>query len=85
MTSITARRACGRRPEYPIVCGRRRRNSFRRSFSRPMRPPIFPHRPRRSVSVATAQSRRIATWEEFSGRLEAIERVEVRPASAVPS
>lgn len=31
------------------------------------------------VSVAKAESRRIATWEEFSGRLEAIERVEVRP------
>lgn len=31
------------------------------------------------VSVDKAQSRSIATWEEFSGRLEAIERVEVRP------
>ncbi|WP_113553045.1 efflux RND transporter periplasmic adaptor subunit [Hyphomicrobiales bacterium] len=31
------------------------------------------------VSVARAQSKRITTWEEFSGRLEAIERVEVRP------
>ncbi len=31
------------------------------------------------VSVAKAESRRISTWEEFSGRLEAIERVEVRP------
>ncbi|WP_457582137.1 efflux RND transporter periplasmic adaptor subunit [Ensifer canadensis] len=31
------------------------------------------------VSVAKAQSRRITTWEDFSGRLEAIERVEIRP------
>jgi multidrug efflux system membrane fusion protein len=31
------------------------------------------------VSVAKAESRRITTWESFSGRLEAIERVEVRP------
>ncbi|KOF19893.1 RND transporter MFP subunit [Ensifer adhaerens] len=36
-------------------------------------PPAVP------VSVAKAQSRRITTWEDFSGRLEAIERVEVRP------
>ncbi|OHV73214.1 efflux RND transporter periplasmic adaptor subunit [Ensifer sp. LCM 4579] len=31
------------------------------------------------VSVARAEMRRITTWESFSGRLEAIERVEVRP------
>ncbi len=36
-------------------------------------PPAVP------VSVAKAQSRRITTWEDFSGRLEAIERVEIRP------
>ncbi|MCZ4090504.1 efflux RND transporter periplasmic adaptor subunit [Sinorhizobium psoraleae] len=36
-------------------------------------PPAVP------VSVAKAESRRITTWESFSGRLEAIERVEVRP------
>lgn len=36
-------------------------------------PPAVP------VSVSRAQSKRITTWEEFSGRLEAIERVEVRP------
>ncbi|MBB4183759.1 multidrug efflux system membrane fusion protein [Sinorhizobium terangae] len=36
-------------------------------------PPAVP------VSVAKAESRRITTWENFSGRLEAIERVEVRP------
>ncbi len=36
-------------------------------------PPAVP------VSVAKAESRRIATWEEFSGRLEAIDRVEIRP------
>ncbi|MCA1491066.1 efflux RND transporter periplasmic adaptor subunit [Sinorhizobium alkalisoli] len=31
------------------------------------------------VSVAKAETRRITTWESFSGRLEAIERVEIRP------
>ncbi|RVI88019.1 efflux RND transporter periplasmic adaptor subunit [Sinorhizobium meliloti] len=36
-------------------------------------PPAVP------VSVAKAESRRITTWESFSGRLEAIERVEIRP------
>lgn len=30
------------------------------------------------VSVATVEQREVATWDEFSGRLEAIERVEVR-------
>ena len=30
------------------------------------------------VSVAVVEKRQIATWEEFSGRLEAVERVEVR-------
>ncbi|HXV28954.1 MAG TPA: efflux RND transporter periplasmic adaptor subunit, partial [Sinorhizobium sp.] len=39
----------------------------------PAAPPAVP------VSVAKAQTRRITTWESFSGRLEAIERVEVRP------
>jgi len=36
-------------------------------------PPAVP------VSVAKAESRRIVSWEEFSGRLEAIDRVEIRP------
>ncbi|MBP2235815.1 multidrug efflux system membrane fusion protein [Sinorhizobium kostiense] len=31
------------------------------------------------VSVAKAETRRITTWESFSGRLEAVERVEVLP------
>lgn len=31
------------------------------------------------VSVATVEAREIITWEEFSGRLEAVDRVEVRP------
>ncbi|APG89769.1 efflux RND transporter periplasmic adaptor subunit [Sinorhizobium americanum] len=39
----------------------------------PAAPPAVP------VSVAKAETRRITTWESFSGRLEAIERVEVRP------
>lgn len=35
-----------------------------------------------SVSVATVEKRSAATWDEFSGRLEAIERVEIRPRVA---
>ena len=34
------------------------------------------------VSVATVEQRDTAIWDEFSGRLEAIERVEVRPRVA---
>ncbi|KQW18603.1 RND transporter MFP subunit [Afipia sp. Root123D2] len=34
------------------------------------------------VSVATVEQRETAVWDEFSGRLEAIERVEVRPRVA---
>jgi membrane fusion protein, multidrug efflux system len=30
------------------------------------------------VSVATVEQRDVATWDEFSGRLEAVERVEIR-------
>lgn len=39
------------------------------------------------VSVAVVEQRDIATWDEFSGRLEAIDRVDVRPrvAGAVQS
>lgn len=39
------------------------------------------------VSVATLAPRPVALWDEFSGRLEAIERVEIRPrvAGAVQS
>ncbi|WJH39909.1 efflux RND transporter periplasmic adaptor subunit [Aliirhizobium terrae] len=39
------------------------------------------------VTVATIQPRNVATWQEFSGRLEAVDRVEVRPrvAGAVQS
>jgi multidrug efflux system membrane fusion protein len=44
-------------------------------------PPAIP------VTVATVQARDITAWQEFSGRLEAIDRVEVRPrvAGAVQS
>lgn len=35
-----------------------------------------------TVSVATVEKRSAATWDEFSGRLEAIERVEIRPRVA---
>jgi multidrug efflux system membrane fusion protein len=34
--------------------------------------------PAQSVSVATVQPRDTTTWDEFSGRLEAVERVDVR-------
>src|SRR5690606_14194711 len=35
-----------------------------------------------SVSVAVVENSRAAVWDEFSGRLEAIERVDVRPRVA---
>jgi multidrug efflux system membrane fusion protein len=38
----------------------------------PVQPPAIP------VTVATIQAREITTWEEFSGRLEAIDRVQIR-------
>lgn len=34
------------------------------------------------VSVATVTAREIETWQEFSGRLEAVERVDIRPRVA---
>ena len=34
------------------------------------------------VSVATVERTEVATWNEFSGRLEAVERVDVRPRVA---
>ena len=43
-------------------------------------PPAAP--PATPVSVAAVQSSDIATWDEFSGRLEAVERVELRPRVA---
>lgn len=39
-------------------------------------PPAVP------VSVATVEERDAPTWDEFSGRLEAVERVEIRPRVA---
>ncbi|RUO98890.1 efflux RND transporter periplasmic adaptor subunit [Hyphomicrobium sp.] len=41
-----------------------------------------PGRALTSVSVATVQPREPNTWDEFSGRLEAIERVDLRPRVA---
>jgi multidrug efflux system membrane fusion protein len=42
-------------------------------------PPAGPAaRPATPVSVATVETREIVNWSEFSGRLEAIERVELR-------
>jgi multidrug efflux system membrane fusion protein len=34
------------------------------------------------VSVASVEQREVATWDEFSGRLEAVERVDIRPRVA---
>lgn len=34
--------------------------------------------PATPVSVATVEQREVATWDEFSGRLEAVERVDIR-------
>jgi len=39
----------------------------------PAAPPAVP------VSVAAVQAESVRTWDEFSGRLEAVQRVEVRP------
>jgi multidrug efflux system membrane fusion protein len=39
-------------------------------------PPAVP------VKVATVESRSVITWEEFSGRLEAVDRVQLRPRVA---
>jgi len=39
----------------------------------PAAPPATP------VSVAAVQASEVSTWDEFSGRLEAVERVELRP------
>lgn len=40
-------------------------------------PPAAP--PATPVSVAVVQAAEVSTWDEFSGRLEAVERVELRP------
>jgi len=42
----------------------------------PAAPPATP------VSVATVVQNEVATWDEFSGRLEAVERVDIRPRVA---
>jgi membrane fusion protein, multidrug efflux system len=46
------------------------------SSSPPEAPPPMP------VSVATVEPREVVLWEEFSGRLEAVEHVEIRPRVA---
>lgn len=38
--------------------------------------------PATPVSVAAVEQRSVTLWDEFSGRLEAVERVEVRPRVA---
>src|SRR5579862_4608582 len=42
-------------------------------------PPAPPATP---VSVAVVERRDVATWDEYSGRLEAVDRVEVRSRAA---
>jgi multidrug efflux system membrane fusion protein len=39
-------------------------------------------RPATPVSVATVMQSEVETWDEFSGRLEAVERVDIRPRVA---
>jgi multidrug efflux system membrane fusion protein len=48
------------------------RNSHAEPPPAPAAPPAMP------VSVATIETRDVSTWDEFSGRLEAVERVDVR-------
>jgi len=40
--------------------------------------PTAPEAPATTVSVATVVKSDVATWDEFSGRLEAVERVDIR-------
>src|SRR5262245_32258415 len=47
-----------------------------RSSATPARPPA-PRPP--AVTVAAVEQRTITEWDEFSGRLEAVDSVEVRP------
>jgi len=51
-------------------------STISQSNSPPEAPPPMP------VSVATVESRDVVLWNAFSGRLEAVERVEVRPRVA---
>ncbi|WP_421955966.1 efflux RND transporter periplasmic adaptor subunit [Polaromonas sp.] len=45
-------------------------------------PGVAAEPPATPVSVATVQQSDVAAWDEFSGRLEAVERVDVRPRVA---
>ena len=45
-------------------------------------PPPTQEPPAMPVSVATVAQSEVATWNEFSGRLDAIERVDIRPRVA---
>ena len=52
------------------------------SARRPARPPAAPsrrHRRRPRVTVAAVPERDITEWDEFTGRLEAVDAVEIRP------
>lgn len=52
---------------------------FRTSAEAASGPAAMPATP---VSVATVVQREVATWNEFSGRLEAVERVDIRSRAA---
>jgi len=52
--------------------GLRSNNGGQANAAPPAAPPAMP------VAVATVAASEVTTWDEFSGRLEAIERVEVR-------
>ncbi len=44
-----------------------------------MRLPSYPPHPRPQVSVAQVVTRQVTEFDEFTGRFEAVERVEIRP------
>ena len=74
-------------PRHRHHCRPRRAQRRRRRLARPGQPPPPVRPPATPVSVATVVQRDVATWDEFSGRLEAVERVDVRSrvAGAVQS
>ena len=63
-----SRRRRGGRQRRRLLCAAQRRRAGEHPGSAAPDP----------VSVATVEQREIALWDEFSGRLEAVERVEVR-------
>src|SRR5215210_1536251 len=47
------------------------------TFGRTKEPPAAP--PLQAVTVAPVEQRKVADWDEFTGRLEAVDAVEIRP------